>query len=156
MKKQTDIQIDETYSRGGITFSEWLKDEYWQEQFNAWKEDGNVSKNADGSYSTQDAQYRNRLKNMYALKKYAYNEFVKGQYADGGSADDKHLVAKAIEYITGYAVDTDSVVEKDLRYNFTYKNRNVSSSLNSKLVHDTIRMNKKSLASRYAESSATK
>jgi hypothetical protein len=156
MKKQTDIQIDETYSRGGITFSEWLKDEYWQEQFNAWKEDGNVSKNADGSYSTQDAQYRNRLKNMYALKKYAYNEFFKGQYADGGSTDDKHLVAKAIEYITGYAVDTDSVVEKDLRYNFTYKNRNVSSSLNSKLVHDTIRMNKKSLESRYTPSLATK
>jgi hypothetical protein len=96
---------------------------------------------------------------MSDLKRYFYKEFIKGQqdsYADGGSTDDKHLVAKAIEYITGYAVDTDSIVEKDLRYNFKYKNRNVSSSLNSKLVHDTIRMNKKSLESRYTPSLATK
>ena len=254
MVKQFKIQFaDDNYAQGGITFSKWLKDEYWQEQFNAWKEDGNVIKLEDG-YSTQDAQYTNRLKDMSALKRYFYKEFIKGQYdsysegggvddldlteleknilksllskldvydlgysdvdandiandinvninsvkgslgslvkknivfvsdlgsdigsiiylnenfeylhpdytnkyADGGSTDDKHLVAKAIEYITGYAVDTDSIVEKDLRYNFKYKNRNVSSSLNSKLVHDTIRMNKKSLESRYTPSLATK
>jgi len=159
MAKQFKIQFaDDNYANGGVTYSEWSKDDFWQEQFQEWMEDGNVIKFEDG-YSTQDAQYRNRLKNMSDLKRYFYKEFIKGQqdsYADGGSTDDKHLVAKAIEYITGYAVDTDSIVEKDLRYNFKYKNRNVSSSLNSKLVHDTIRMNKKSLASRYAESSATK
>jgi len=254
MAKQFKIQFaDDNYANGGVTYSEWSKDEYWQEQFNAWIEDGNVIKFEDG-YSTQDAQYRNRLKNMSDLKRYFYKEFIKGQYdsysdgggvddldlteleknilksllskldvydlgysdvdandiandinvninsvkgslgslvkknivfvsdlgsdigsmiylndnfqylhpdytnkyADGGSTDDKHLVAKAIEYITGYGVDTDSVVEKDSRYNFKYKNRNVSSSLNCKLVHDTISMNKKSMASRYAKSLATK
>jgi hypothetical protein len=254
MAKQFKIQFaDDNYANGGVTYSEWSKDDFWQEQFNAWMEDGNVIKLEDG-YSTQDAQYRNRLKNMSDLKRYFYKEFIKGQYdsysegggvddldlteleknilksllskldvndlgysdvdandiandinvninsvkgslgslvkknilfvsdlgsdigsmiylnenfeylhpdytnkyADGGSTDDKHLIAKAIEYITGYAVDTDSIVEKDLRYNFTYKNRNVSSSLNSKLVHDTIRMNKKSLESRYTPSLATK
>jgi hypothetical protein len=254
MAKQIKIQFaDDNYANGGVTYSEWSKDDFWQEQFNAWMEDGNVIKFEDG-YSTQDAQYRNRLKNMSDLKRYFYKEFMKGQYdsysegggvddldlteleknilksllskldvndlgysdvdandiandinvninsvkgslgslvkknivfvsdlgsdigsmiylnenfqylhpdytnkyADGGSTDDKHLIAKAIEYITGYAVDTDSIVEKDLRYNFKYKNRNVSSSLNSKLVHDTIRMNKKSLESRYTPSLATK
>jgi hypothetical protein len=159
MAKQIKIQFaDDNYANGGVTYSEWSKDDFWQEQFQEWMEDGNVIKFEDG-YSTQDAQYRNRLKNMSDLKRYFYKEFIKGQqdsYADGGSTDDKHLVAKAIEYITGYAVDTDSIVEKDLRYNFTYKNRNVSSSLNSKLVHDTIRMNKKSLESRYTPSLANK
>jgi len=254
MAKQFKIQFaDENYANGGVTYSEWSNDDFWQEQFNAWMEDGNVIKFEDG-YSTQDAQYRNRLKNMSDLKRYFYKEFIKGQYdsysdgggvddldlteleknilksllskldvndlgysdvdandiandinvninsvkgslgslvkknivfvsdlgsdigsmiylndnfqylhpdytnkyADGGSTDDKHLVAKAIEYITGYGVDTDSVVEKDSRYNFKYKNRNVSSSLNCKLVHDTISMNKKSMASRYAKSLATK
>lgn len=45
-------------------------------QFNAWKSE-NVSMNADGSYSTQCAQYRNRLVGLDALKKYYYNEFIK-------------------------------------------------------------------------------
>jgi predicted GNAT family acetyltransferase len=158
MAKQMKIQYAENYSKGGVTFSEWSKDDFFQEQFNEWMEDGNVIKFEDG-YSTQDAQYRNRLKNMSDLKRYFYKEFIKGQYnsyAGGGSTDDKHLIAKAIEYITGYAVDTDSIVKKGFTYNFTYKGRNVSSSLDSKLIDDTIRMNKKSMASRYAESSATK
>jgi GNAT superfamily N-acetyltransferase len=385
MAKQMKVQYAKNYSKGGVTFSEWSKDDFFQEQFNEWMEDGNVIKFEDG-YSTQDAQYRNRLKNMSDLKRYFYKEFIKGQYnsyagggkavkkyvvtgnvvdgeeifketfdnldeaielateiqngwsddgtlylitiydekgkkistisddkyfneltehkffkkvelgaetkkerqveneklkgykfnlqvriasypdnltifdktfdsifdvmdemnnyyeedyyayinnedleywedkyyeidekrnyikgkygwsffkegdlwiakddfedkhivrfvdgkpksnssitkgalkqiielensnkyADGGSTDDKHLIAKAIEYITGYAVDTDSIVKKGFTYNFTYKGRNVSSSLDSKLIDDTIRMNKKSMASRYAESSATK
>lgn len=152
------VQDADNYSTGGVTYSEWSKDDFFQEQFNEWMEDGNVIKFEDG-YSTQDAQYRNRLKNMSDLKRYFYKEFIKGQYdsySDGGSADDKHLIAKAIEYITGYAVDTDSIVKKGFTYNFTYKGRNVASSLDSKLIDDTIRMNKKSLESRYAQSSATK
>ena len=152
------VQDAENYSTGGVTYSEWSKDDFFQEQFKEWMEDGNVHKFEDG-YSTQDAQWRNRLKNMSDLKRYFYKEFIKGQYnsyAGGGSTDDKHLIAKAIEYITGYAVDTDSIVKKGFTYNFTYKGRNVASSLDSKLIDDTIRMNKKSLESRYAQSSATK
>lgn len=33
-----------------------------QKDFEEWKRDGNVSKNDDGSYSTQDAQWNNKLK----------------------------------------------------------------------------------------------
>jgi hypothetical protein len=55
-------------------------------------EDGNVTKNADGTYSTQDAQYTNSLRGMVGLKKYFYNEFIKGQYADGGKAVKKYVV----------------------------------------------------------------
>jgi len=95
MKKQTEKKIDKTYAMGGLTFSKWSKDNFEQESFNAWKEDGNVIKNADGSYSTHDAQYSNSLKNMDSLKRYYYNEFIKGQYADGGQTNsgklnDKH------------------------------------------------------------------
>jgi GNAT superfamily N-acetyltransferase len=89
MAKQIKIQFaDDNYANGGVTYSEWSKDNIWQEQFNDWKEDGNVSKNADGTYSTQDAQYTNRLRGMLGLKKYFYNEFIRGQYAGGGKAGD--------------------------------------------------------------------
>ena len=67
-----EIKFDKNYAEGGVTYSEWLKDDYWQEQFDAWMQDGNVSKKADGTYSTQDAQYRNSLKGMSELKKYFY------------------------------------------------------------------------------------
>jgi hypothetical protein len=92
MEKQMHIQFDETYAKGGVTFSQFIKDDYFQQQFKDWMEDGNVSKRADGTYSTQDAQYRNSLKGIGELKKYFYNEFIKGQYADGGKAVKKYVV----------------------------------------------------------------
>ena len=42
--------------------------------FRAWIKDGNVVKMKDG-YATQDAQYRNRLKGIAALRKYFIKEF---------------------------------------------------------------------------------
>jgi len=92
MEKQIKMEFGDTYAKGGLTFSKWLNDDSWQEQFQEWMEDGNVTKNADGTYSTQDAQYRNRLKNMSELKRYFYNEFIKGQYdsyAGGGMTKRK-------------------------------------------------------------------
>lgn len=155
MEKQMKINFDNNYAEGGVTYSEWLKDDYWQEQFDAWMQDGNVSKKADGTYSTQDAQYRNSLKGMSELKKYFYNEFIKGQYSsyfsEGGSTDDKHLIAKAIEYITGYSVDTNTIQKEANNYSFKYKSRNVWSTINTKLIDDTIRMHRKSLIGRYAK-----
>ncbi len=44
--------------------------------FEAWMADGNVSKRADGTYCTQDAQYRNSLPDMAALKAYYIKEFT--------------------------------------------------------------------------------
>ena len=87
MKKEKQYEL---FSEGGLTYNEWLNDDDWQQQFIEWKEDGNVSKNSDGSYSTQDAGFGNKLKDMSALKKYFYNEFIEGQYdsyAGGGIID---------------------------------------------------------------------
>jgi hypothetical protein len=53
------------------------------EDFNEWKRDGNVIRNSDGSYSTQDANFRNRLEDMEELQRYYKREFV-GSYAKGG------------------------------------------------------------------------
>ena len=43
--------------------------------FNEWFEGGNVTKNQDGTYSTQDAQWRNRVKDLDQLKEYFIKEF---------------------------------------------------------------------------------
>ena len=58
-----------------------------EKQFQEWMEDGNVIEFDDG-YSTQDAQYGNRLKDLDALRLYFYKEFIKGQYAVGGEVGD--------------------------------------------------------------------
>ena len=95
MEKQMKMQFADNYAKGGVTYSQWLKDNTWQEQFNEWMEDGNVIKLDDG-YSTQDAQYTNRLKDKSALKRYFYNEFIKGQYidyAEGGGVGQTKVVA---------------------------------------------------------------
>jgi len=133
------------YEDGGIVF-----DEHLQEEFDAWIEDGNVIKMEDG-YATQDAQYRNRLKDIDALKEYFYKEFIKGQYdtyADGGSLDDKHLVAKAIEYITGSGVDEESIQIQEKEIGFKYRTSKTPTTISKKLIEDTIRMHRKSLESR--------
>lgn len=121
-----------------------------QEDFDFWIEDGNVSKDADGSYSTQDAQWQNSLKDMDALKQYYAKEFLSGtRYAGGGDTDDKHLIAKAIEYITGSAIESDTIQFEANNVAFKYKGKNVWSTLNKKLLDDTIRMHGKSLRGRF-------
>lgn len=75
------------YNDGGQIFMTDNEKEWWDDSFNDWLEDGNVTTNQDGTYSTQDAQYTNKLKNLEELKEYFYNEFIKGQYdeyAEGG------------------------------------------------------------------------
>ena len=152
MAKQIKIQFeDNNYANGGVTYIEWSKDNVWQEQFNDWKEDGNVSKNADGTYSTQDAQYTNSLKGISGLKKYFYNEFIRGQYAEGGITDNNHLIAKAIEFIIGTAIDKDSIEIEPTEISYKRKNINVRTSIDKKLINDTILMHRKSLEGRYAK-----
>jgi hypothetical protein len=68
------------YAKGGVLSKSDLED------FNEWMEDGNVIKNPDGTYSTQDANFRNRIESLEDLKKYYKREFV-GSYAKGGSTD---------------------------------------------------------------------
>jgi GNAT superfamily N-acetyltransferase len=149
--------LKNTYKNGGLTKNnmenkiKFSKEE--NKDFNFWKQDGNVSKNPDGSYSTQDAQWTNNLKDLDALKQYYYKEFLsdRPRYAGGGSADDKHLIAKAIEFIIGSAIDTNSIEIEPTKISFKRKNTNVYTNLNKKLIEDTIRMHGKSLKGRFAK-----
>jgi GNAT superfamily N-acetyltransferase len=95
--KIMEKQMKMNFENGGVTYSEWLKEDSFQEEFNNWMEDDNVIKNPDGTYSTQDAQYRNSLKDMSELQMYFYNEFIKGQYAEGGEVEyeTKRIVNEA-------------------------------------------------------------
>jgi len=61
------------------------------EDFNEWKRDGNVIRNSDGSYSTQDANFRNRLEDMEELQRYYKREFV-GNYAKGGKMENMYKI----------------------------------------------------------------
>lgn len=45
-------------------------------QFNDWKKAGNVCMYAKGMYSTQDAQFRNQIYGLHALKIYFMKEFI--------------------------------------------------------------------------------
>lgn len=53
------------------------------EDFYEWMNSDNVIKNRDGSYSTQDSNFRNRIGSIDELKRYYKREFG-GSYADGG------------------------------------------------------------------------
>ena len=83
--------LKDTYKTGGETKNKIMENKIKfskeeQKDFNFWKQDGNVSKNEDGSYSTQDAQWTNRLKDLDALKEYYFKEFLNGsRYAGGGT-----------------------------------------------------------------------
>jgi hypothetical protein len=72
-------------------------------------------------------------------------------FANGGSADDMTMIARAIEYITGTAIDRDSIVDKGWKYEFKYKGTSYVSSLDSKLIRDTIYSSRKSLQGRYSD-----
>ena len=55
------------------TTFEWTPDV--QKEFDDWQEDGNVIKNPDGTYSTQDAQWKNKIQGLDGLKQYFIKEF---------------------------------------------------------------------------------
>jgi len=76
------------YSKGGVL------NEYEQEEFEIWKSDGNVSKNVDGTYSTQDAQWSNKLKNLTELKKYFKKEFFSDSYYSKGGTIGQQITFK--------------------------------------------------------------
>ena len=78
-REKRDSQLKTKMAKGGTLSKSQLK------HFKEWMEDGNVSKNNDGTYSTQDAQYRNKLKDLNELKKYFKKEFAVDEYDDGGS-----------------------------------------------------------------------
>ena len=78
MENEMRKMIDKVKNFGQFV-NENKKNEWTQEiqkEFDEWKRDGNVSKNKDGSYSTQDAQWKNKLKDLEALKQYYMKEFL--------------------------------------------------------------------------------
>jgi hypothetical protein len=70
------------YATGGK-----ILDEEQESSFKEWMEDGNVIEWEKGVYSTQDAQYSNRIKGMDELRKYFRKEFLSDSYEGGGSID---------------------------------------------------------------------
>jgi hypothetical protein len=76
-------------------------------------------------------------------------------FAQGGSADEMTMIARSIEFITGTAIDRDSIVDKGHKFEFRYKGKSYVTSLDSKLVRDTIYTNRKSLAGRYSDGGKT-
>ena len=100
VKTTMQLKKDGFYKNGGLT-------ENQEEQFQEWIADGNVVENADGTYSTQDAQYRNKLKNLNELRKYFKKEFLYDQYEKGGPVASSEEVKKHFsqfivpEYVKG-------------------------------------------------------
>lgn len=74
------------YEKGGKILNE---DE--ESEFKIWFEDGNVIEFEKGVYSTQDAQYSNKLKGMDELRKYFRKEFLSDnyQYSEGGNVNQE-------------------------------------------------------------------
>lgn len=70
------------YATGGK-----ILDEEQESSFKEWMDDGNVVEFEKGVYSTQDAQYRNRLKGMDELRKYFRKEFLSDSYEGGGNIE---------------------------------------------------------------------
>ena len=83
-KEYLEYMVENKFAKGGIL------DAYDQKAFKEWLDDGNVSKNPDGTYSTQDAQYQNRLESLTELKKYFKKEIL--EFAKGGKTKGRVVV----------------------------------------------------------------
>ena len=64
------------------------------DDFYEWMNSDNVIKNRDGSYSTQDSNFRNRISSIDELKRYYKREFG-GSYAKGGKVDSNFEMVKS-------------------------------------------------------------
>lgn len=73
------------YNKGGK-----ILNEEQEQSFKEWMEDGNVHKFEDG-YSTQDAQWSNRLKGLDELRKYFKKEFLSDSYEGGGEVNNLYV-----------------------------------------------------------------
>jgi len=100
------------YDKGGS-----ILDETQEVSFKDWMEDGNVIEWEENVYSTQDAQYSNRLKGMDELRKYYRKEFLSDSYNKGGSInvetyDYNQLIGKYVNiYSMGVELPSEHKVE---------------------------------------------
>ena len=107
-REKRDSQLKTKMAKGGTLSKSQLK------HFKEWMEDGNVSKNNDGTYSTQDAQYRNKLKDLNELKKYFKKEFAVDEYATGGGVGEINtpFYFKSKNGVSGFDKDKVFYVEE--------------------------------------------
>lgn len=96
-----------------------ILDEHQEEQFQEWMDDGNVIEREKGVYSTQDAQYSNRLRGLNALKKYFKKEFLSDSYEGGGNIQWSE--AKIGDMANVIAENRSGVIMKDYGRKFHVK-----------------------------------
>lgn len=101
-----DIKVSKFIQGGKIL------NEEEEQSFQEWMEDGNVHKFEDG-YSTQDAQWRNRLKGLDELRKYFRKEFLSDNYGYANGGKIKRQILSSEYYENGGSIDYDSIQPKD-------------------------------------------
>jgi hypothetical protein len=79
---ETDFDTIDNIEEVPSNINEYEKESFnWtqeiEEDFVAWIIDGNAIKNPDGTYSTQDSMYKNRLASIDELKRYYYKEYLR-------------------------------------------------------------------------------
>jgi hypothetical protein len=87
------------YATGGK-----ILDEESEANFKEWMDDGNVYEVEDGIYTTQDAQWTNRVKGMDELRRYYAKEFLSDKYEGGGkipNVDHNDTYGKEFTYDGG-------------------------------------------------------
>ena len=104
-----DVEMgDELFVKGGHVFTQ-----EEQESFDFWIEDGNVIEVEKDVYSTQDAQYTNRLKGLDELRKYFRKEFLSDNYGYANGGKIKKQILSSEYYENGGSIDYDSIQPKD-------------------------------------------
>jgi hypothetical protein len=122
----------------------------WHDPYSEKAEDEGITKKSEMKDYFAD-EIADELRNSTEREQFIKNLDLQNKFESGGSTDDKHLIAKAIEFIIGSAIETDSIEIEPTKISFKRKNTNVYSSLSKKLIEDTIRMHGKSLKGRYAD-----
>jgi hypothetical protein len=126
------------YAKGGK-----ILDEEQESSFKEWMDDGNVVEFEKGVYSTQDAQYSNRLKGMDELRRYFRKEFLSDSYAKGGGVekiDKKQLLIdlqnKYLEDYYNATLETinqkplpPKVIAKAKKFALQYANKKIKEQL---------------------------
>jgi hypothetical protein len=91
----------------------------------------NVQQELFESYFGKTEAKKQKIINEYRkehealVKEYKLDIYNFDKYADGGTTDNNHLIAKAIEYIIGTAIDKDSIEIKPTEISYKRKNINV-------------------------------
>ena len=102
--------------------------------FNYWMHSGNVVENKDGSFSTQDAQYRNRFVGIAMLKEYYNREIA---FDSSFETDTEFIKETLIDLITPLIRDTHNEQDvEDLQHMNLEELQNIHNELSVDIVDD--------------------